>query len=142
MGTKNPFGEDQPAPRNLFAVRIQTIRTSASMQRAACLSDFRRACPGGITIGQLQQAQPVGPLFIGLAPMEGTTGLLFREGMRVNLGCPVQFLQASYQVVAFIRASRKESFLQPADICSLQLLVPLAQAQWKPNLDFPHVGYY
>ena len=53
--------------------------------------------------------------------------------MRLNCGHLALFLQASYRVVASIRASRKESIFQLIALCSFQLLVPLGQAQWKPK---------
>ena len=45
----------------------------------------------------------------------------------------VQFLPASYRIAASARASRTESFFHEVELSSLQLLVPLGQAQRKPN---------
>ena len=49
------------------------------MLRTVCPFDFRRACPSGITTGRLQQAQRVGRLSFGLAPMEAATGPLILQ---------------------------------------------------------------
>ena len=58
------------------------------MLRTVCLLDFRWACPGGITTGRLQRKQRIGPLTIGLAPMEATTDQLSRRHSPSN---PVVF---------------------------------------------------
>ena len=61
-------------------------RVSPEKFSFVCLPDFRWACSRGITTGWRQRGQRVGPLSIGLAPMEsGQIALKNRRENRTSI---------------------------------------------------------
>ena len=81
-----PLGQAQWKPNTmnhssatLVSFCISTPGASASILRTVFLFDFRWACPSGITTGRLQGTPRIGPLSIGLDPMEAATDQLIRR---------------------------------------------------------------
>ena len=85
------------------------MNVSATL-RTVSLSDFRRACPAGITTGQLQRAQQVGSLSFGLAPMEAATG------RQIGVVSISSCRRAFESLLPSGQAGRRAFFLRPPEV--------------------------